>query len=77
MKELTISWNEASISKQVEETESNVYKTIGEILPSIPIPNRIEVMLENYGRAVFVAKARGSFVKNGIKMTELSSYMPE
>lgn len=68
---LEISWNEDSVVKEVEETESDVYKAIGEILPSIEVPNTIYVRCIDgnyaYGDAQFGVGKRGTFVKNGVK----------
>lgn len=68
---LNIDAGSASLIKQVENTECEVWKTIGSVLPNVVLSElqggRITVEVKETGETVYLfAKQRGSFVKNEI-----------
>ena len=68
---LIISAGSASCEKTVQNTESEVWKAIGSILPSVNIdelPNGdIEVDVQETGEMIYLnVKKRGTFIKNGV-----------
>lgn len=67
---LKISWNEDEKEVEVLETESDIFKAVGEILPEISIPNNIYVSCA-LGDAEFVVGKRGTFVKNGVRVPSM------
>lgn len=67
---LKISWNEDEKEVDVQETESDIFKAIGEILPDIAVPNSIYVSCA-LGDAEFHVGKRGTFTKNGVKMPSM------
>lgn len=63
---IKIKWNEDEVTKDVEATESAVWKCIGEILLCIKIPNTIFIHTI-YGDAALSVRKRGSYIKDGIR----------
>lgn len=64
--QIEIITNENSKSEVVEESESDLYKKVGEQLLNITIPNQLTIKTP-YGQVTFEIKKRGSYVKNGIE----------
>lgn len=68
---LNISAGSASCEKTVQNTENEVWKAIGSVLPSVNIDElstgNIEVNVNETGETVYLnVKKRGTFIKNGI-----------
>ena len=62
---LHITWQGGEKRCLAEATESGVWKTVAEILPTIDVPNTITVEFRKQSAELEVTK-RGTFVKNGI-----------
>jgi len=62
---LNIRWNGGEKTVDCENTESDVWKEVGMILPELSIPNTVEVEFNGESARLDIGK-RGTFTKNGV-----------